>query len=76
MVLRIARPRDGSRTRRERVWRNDLRDIVSVHPQGVFLHMAYPLAQVYTTCVAGGCGGPVAWLLSYSVVSCSSSRRS
>ena len=32
MVLRIARPRDGSRMRRERVWRHDRRDLVSVHP--------------------------------------------
>jgi hypothetical protein len=69
MVLYIARPSDGSRTRREHVWRNDQRAIVSVYPQRVSLLMAYLIAQVSTTCVTGGRGGPIAWLLSYLVVS-------
>ena len=66
-------PATAPALRRERVWHNNRRDIVSVHPRGVSLRMPYPLAQVCTTSVARECGGPVAWLLSYSVVSCSSS---
>src|SRR5512132_504771 len=62
-------PATAPALRRECVWRNNRRDIVSVHPRGGSLRMASPLAQVCTTCVARGGGGPVGWRLSSLVVS-------